>query len=331
MGWRIIAVAVLMWSATATALENKPKLSPTQQKDVVSGNQVFATVNGQVIKLQTFFDYFQRAKRRKFYHGSVPADELKKFKRQVADTLVERVLLTKAARKQGIRPDTKAVESKLKQFDQRYSKRAGWKKMREQVFSSLRDHLSQDSLIEQLQDNIKNIPKAALSDARIIAFYKKNPDKFTTPERMRMSLILLKVAPSSASPVWQAAYLEAERIIKKLKKGADFAELARIHSGDRSAKNGGDMGYVHEGMLAPAIQKKLKTMQVGELSEPVVLLQGVAILQLKQREEPKLNDFSAVKTRARELWARSERDRIWKDYIKKLRNNSSIQINESYL
>ncbi|HID11131.1 MAG TPA: hypothetical protein EYP17_07500, partial [Candidatus Latescibacteria bacterium] len=60
---------------------------------------------------------------------------------------------------------------------------------------------------------------------------------------------------------------EAEEILKKLKEGADFAQLAKEWSLDRvSAEKGGDLGYWREGEVIGATAQKVFSMEVGEIS-----------------------------------------------------------------
>jgi len=140
-----------------------------------------------------------------------------------------------------------------------------------------------------------------------------------------VSLILLKVDPSSPSKVWPEAADEAADIVDRIRKGADFAELARIHSGDKSAENGGDMGYLHIGMLSKPAQDVLNLMKPGEVSEPVMLLQGVAIFRLEGVQPAQLNPLEKVKKRAKQLWTRENGEKAWSDLIARLRSQVTIK------
>ena len=169
----------------------------------------------------------------------------------------------------------------------------------------------------------------APSAADLKRYYEDNKDLFTTPERVRVSLILLRVDPASSPEVWQQASDEAASIVKRISAGADFAELARIHSSDKSAQNGGDMGFVHTGMLGENAQKVLDIMEPGEVSAPVVVLEGVSIFRLDEREKPSLNTFDTVKERAEKLYMREKGDELWKRLLVDLRENATIKMNDT--
>jgi parvulin-like peptidyl-prolyl isomerase len=159
-------------------------------------------------------------------------------------------------------------------------------------------------------------------------YYQKNPDKFTTPERVHVSLILLQVDPSSPSAVWQGALEEGVAIVEKLREGTDFATLAALHSGDASAENGGDLGYIHKGMLAPEAQQAIDGLKPGELADPVRVLQGVAILRLEGRTEARLNPFAQVQERAGELLTRDNADSAWDSLATTLRQQTPVTIDQ---
>ncbi|MBI3221978.1 MAG: peptidylprolyl isomerase [Nitrosomonadales bacterium] len=115
------------------------------------------------------------------------------------------------------------------------------------------------------------------------------------------------------------------------RSGADFAEYAKKYSDDRgSAEQGGDMGYLHGGMLAGSAAEAVSKLKVGEISEPSLLLEGVGVFKLIDRKDAKLNTFDAVKGRATELLINEEAERAWKDLIAQLRKKTSITVDESH-
>jgi parvulin-like peptidyl-prolyl isomerase len=138
------------------------------------------------------------------------------------------------------------------------------------------------------------------------------------------------VDPSSASGVWNGAKAEAEKIHKKLVAGASFADLARLHSGDRSATRGGEMDYTHRGMLPEAVHGLVDALAVGGLAEPARLLEGYAILRLEGRRPAQQRTFEEVRERAGDLWQRDEGEARWKQLIQALRKATPVRIDESH-
>jgi len=334
MGIRITFVALALWSATIAASDTKTSTVNPHGDKFDPVHEVFATVDDDVITVQAYRQYLQQAMRRKFYHGNVPEERIKAFRKEMADELVERVLLVHAAKQKNIAPDDKAVESRLAALDKKNAGKPGWEKHREPIVKTLRQRWREESQLQVLEAQVKNIAAPAPDGKRVRGFYENNKQKFTTPERVRVSLILLKVAPSSGTPAWNAAREEGKRLVERLRKNSslkNFAELARIHSADPSAEHGGDMGFVHQGMLAAPVYKVLEKMKVDTVSDAISILQGVAIFRLNERQPPKLNSFESVKERARDLWLREKQREAWHDYTQSLRSNAKVTINESYL
>jgi parvulin-like peptidyl-prolyl isomerase len=67
-------------------------------------------------------------------------------------------------------------------------------------------------------------------------------------------------------------------------------------------------------------------MQPGELSEPVRLLEGVALFRLAERRPARLRALADVKERAVQLWRRDEGERRWQAFMTGLRTAAAIRI-----
>lgn len=321
-GVRMKCIAVLALSLCALG---GPAAQADDDDNAETEAGVFAVVGTTVIPLDEFESNFHAGVRQRFFHGSVPETEIAAFRREVAQDMVDRVLLLQEAERRGITPDEEWVGAQLQQAERRIA----FASDPDQVRDTLRQQLQGDSSIMQLRGKVEDIP--APGRAAMLAYYQTHPDQFTTPERVRVSLILLKVEPWSSATVWQAAFEEAQRIVAKLKKGASFGDLARLHSADESAARGGDLGYIHKGMLAAEAQEVVDQMKPGELSEPIHLLQGFAILRLDERTAPVLNGFEQVEGRARELLGRELKEEAWQKMVAELRDRTTVRINEAVL
>lgn len=287
--------------------------------------EVFAVVGETVIPVEEFEANFHAGMRQRFYHGQVPAAEIAAFRREVAAAMIDRMLLLQEAERREIRPDGEWIDARLALMTERIATSADPEGTR----AAVRAQLLGDSVIMQLRQRIEDIPAPDLEAA--LAYYRAHPDKFTTPERLHVSMILLKVEPWSDGTVWEAAYEEARRLTGRLEAGESFAELARLHSADGSAVRGGDLGYIHKGMLAREAQAVLDGMGPGDLSGPVQILQGFALFRLEDRAAPSLNAFEKVEGRARELLRRELQERAWEDALARLHEKTAITVNEALI
>lgn len=288
---------------------------------------IFAKVGDAVITFDEYAGAFNAAARSKFYHGKAPDNEVAALQREVGDQLVARVLLLREAKKRGLKPDAAEIQQVLAGYEQRYGASENWKKNRDKMLPGVTARLEEENIIAQLEKSIRNVPEPTQSEVK--AYYSANPDKFTEPQQLRVSLILLKVDPSSPTAVWLKADAEAHALLKRLQSGEDFAAVARKHSADGSASQGGDLGYVHDGMLPESAQEILNAMKPGDISNPVQVLEGMGILKLTDRKPPKLNTFEKVEKRAHDLLVRDRTGQAWTRFVAELKKKTPAQIDQS--
>ncbi|NOX76515.1 MAG: hypothetical protein GXP17_07885 [Gammaproteobacteria bacterium] len=286
-----------------------------------------AIVDGEHLPISDYIAVLRRGLRDRFYHGKAPQEELKAYRKEVAEQMVERYLLVREAKRRKIKYDETKIELELKEFDAKFVENKDWEKARDAVLKGLQAKLQGDSRAERLEKEVRRVADPSEEDLR--TFYTDFPELFTMPERNRIQFILLRVDPSSSSTVWQQASDEAAEIVRRLEDGADFAELARIHSSDQSAADGGDVGFIHSGMLGSNAQQVLDLMEPGELSAPVILLEGVGVFRLLERAKPTLSAFEDVHDRALRLYRRETGEKLWVDLVKDLHEQAAITFNDA--
>lgn len=301
--------------------------APATPAHAAPAETAFATVNGKTITRQDFNVAFSNHLRQTYYHGQVPVEKLPEARKEVTDRLVDRILLLDEARRRGLTADATAVNKTLADYEARYAGSPLWQKDRERLLPGLKTQLEEQNLFEQIE-KLGRETKEPTEEA-VRAFYTARPDLFTEPEKLRLHSILLKVDASSPAALWQAAREEAERLVKKIRaKEAAFEDLARVHSHDDSGERGGDMGYLHKGMIPPQLQEKIDAQPIGTVTEPIDILEGVAIFRLDDRLTAKLMPYETVAARARELFKREESAKAWQAFIAGLRNTAVIKFFE---
>ena len=322
------AIAALHFSASAApAAQGTTAPQAATNPHAAPAPAVFARVGDVVITQQDYDAAFAQAARSKFYHGKPPEGEVARLQREVAQNLIDDILIAREAKRRKVQPDSAAVQKTLQSYEDRYKDSAQWKANRAQILPNLKAKLERESITEVLQAQVKKV--ADPTPAQLEQYYLAHKDKFTSPEQVNVQMILLKVDPSSPQAKWDAARDEGMAIVKRLKGGADFAELARIHSGDASAQRGGDMGYVHRGMLPEPAQVAVDKLKPGEISDAVVLLEGVGVFRLKERKEPVLNKLDIVKERAKDLYLRDRGEEAWTKLLAQLRRDTPAKYDES--
>lgn len=287
---------------------------------------VFAQVGKVTITQRQFDGAYAAASRNRFYHGKPPEAEVAALQREIGEKLITDALLLTEAKRLKLKPDTAEVQQNLEKIDQRNSGKAQWQKIRDKALPVLAKQLEEESMRHQLEKRVRKVP--APNEKQLRAYYDAHPEKFTEPQQIRVSIILLGVDPGA--PDFDAKLKLGEELVKQLRAGADFAEMVTRYSTDaETVGQGGDMGYLHGGMLSELSEQVVSKLKPGEISDPIRLMEGVGIYKLTDRKEPKLNSFDAVKERATALYMTDEGERAWKSLIAKLRKNTKIKVDES--
>lgn len=287
--------------------------------------EVVIKVDDIPIDVNEFAAAVAQAARNKYYHGRmIDEKRMAGLRSEAIDQLVLERLLVREAERRGIEPDTEQVEQKLADLDAQYREDPEWTKQRNKVLPELRKEFEDQSRRQLLEQSIRDIGQP--SDEELKRFYADNPSLFTEPTQDHVALILRKVDPSSAKETWQDAKSKAQEIHDALVAGADFAEQAKQNSEDQSAENGGDMGYLHRGMLGGQAQAVIDRLQPGELSEPMEVLEGYVQFKLIDRKPAQLRSFDDVREQVAKLYRRKAAEDAWTSFQDGLKANVPIWV-----
>lgn len=323
-----INLALLLLLGNTLPVAHEAFANPvTKGSAAAKKSPVFATVGDKVITWREYREAYNHDAKNRFFHGK-PSDEvLAAFQREVGNKLVDDILLLKEAKRRKLKPNSAAVNEELQKYDRKFANDPKWPETRKRILPILTKTLNDDNLRKQLEALVRDVPPPTTKQLR--AYFDAHPDKFTSPPQPKISVILIRVDPSSSNAEWQKAMEEGEGLVKRLRAGEDFAAMAREYSGDITADEGGDMGYMHAGMLPGLPEQTVAKLQPGETSDPVRLLEGVAIFRLTDRIQPPPLSFEASKHRAQELWHTEQGDLAWKNLNAKLRKQTPVHIDES--
>ena len=317
----VFTVLVTVVSAYASEIQSE-KISATSGIE----SSVAIRINDISISDPEFESIFGAAVKQKYYHGRVQEDELQTFKKQVAEDLVTQVLVHSEAIASGLEPDRAEIAAGIDAYNLKYADSPEWQDQRDQVIPLLRIRLERQNLLEKIQAEIKNIAKPEAGD--IAKYYEKYTEKFTEPKRIWGSIIILQVPPSGSETMWIEATDAAAQLKFRIENGEDFAGLAKQYSSHPSAVNGGDLGYLHQGMLDEGVQEKVEALAIKQISDPIRVLEGIVLFRLNGVQTEKLKPFDEVKQRAAGLLYRELQDKAWDNYVGELKASAVIYVNE---
>ena len=124
-------------------------------------------------------------------------------------------------------------------------------------------------------------------------YYRKNRSEFQIQEQVQASHILFKTSGKSAESV-QKIRQSAEKVLEEARAGKDFAQLARRHSEDGSASNGGDLGFFGRGRMVPEFERAAFGLAKGEISGLVTTQFGFHIIKVFEKQAARTQAFEEV-------------------------------------
>ena len=169
-------------------------------------------------------------------------------------------------------------------------------------------------------------------------YYSENTNEFKIPEQVRASHILIKPAPIAAlrqqgvgadpntdpNEAKAKARAKTEGLLKQIKGGADFAELARANSDCPSSKQGGDLNFFGRGQMALAFEKAAFELKVGQVSDIVETKFGYHIIKVTDHKDPNNIAFEQAKGDIVNSLTRKKQGELAKEYIESLKAEANI-------
>jgi len=139
--------------------------------------------------------------------------------------------------------------------------------------------------------------------------YIENEELFTNSEQRRAQHILVEEESN------------ANAILKEIREGGDFSELAKIHSKDiTTSDDGGDLGLFERELMVPEFDTAVFSMNVGDISEVVKTDYGYHIIKLNEIHPATLQSFEDVEDQLLALHKKNVNQKALYDLQEELSN-----------
>jgi len=171
-----------------------------------------------------------------------------------------------------------------------------------QKLAFTRSRLLMDTLLDQEG-------KAAVTDAALKQVYDDAAKQISGEQEVHARHILVETED------------KAKEIIAKLKKGADFAELAKKESKDPGASDGGDLGFFTKDQMVPEFSAAAFALEPGKISDPVKSQFGWHVIKVEEKRARKAPPFEQVKPQLEAFVIRKAQA----EYVAKLRSDAKIE------
>ena len=240
--------------------------------------------------------------------------------------LINSKLLYQKAIASGTRATDAEVQAELDKLAKNYKSDAefnaalaGQNTDRATLEKSLYETLAMSKYVEETINK-----KIVVAPEELTKYYSSNPAQFNHPEIVRTSHILIR--PAGDTPEQDAIARErAEALLARVRKGEDFAKLARENSVDGSASQGGDVGFATKESMASEYAEAAFSLPVGSVK--LIRTQfGYHIVKVTEKKKEGLATLEEVKQDLTEFLKNQKFQAELAKLVNQLRDSAKIEI-----
>lgn len=320
----------------AKADNSEPNVVVAEPNAVVAApvaEVIVVTVNGVEIAMSAVEQLIRPkldslADKTKYLPAHFVEQSTQQFRKQALEQLIRQELLDAVVRQANITITDEKVTSQLEEIaaNQGVSlddfiktvERHG--RSIDQIKQDLRERLARNQFMEAQWAGKVSVTE---DDAR--KYYDENSGQFKVPEQVRVSHILIRFEegadPNEANAKARAVI---EGLLKQVKDGADFAELAKANSVCPSAPEGGDLDFFPRGKTTPAFEKVAFELKVGQISDIVETEYGFHIIKATDHRDPSDITFEQARETIIEQLTTDKQSNFADEYLKKLKTEAKI-------
>ncbi|UCC65957.1 MAG: peptidylprolyl isomerase, partial [Deltaproteobacteria bacterium] len=244
-------------------------------------------------------------------------DSLEKLKEVLLDQIIEKRLILHEAQKTGITVSDEELEEAFASVKRGYPEGAFEEIMREIPLLQWKERLRQRLLIEKVISRISQV-FPPIDEKTLREYYEAHRNEFVMPEQVRVRQIVVRNLN------------DAKRILKKLKRGEPFEELAKRYSTGPEAEEGGDLGFFGREEM-PKEFEVVFSLKVGEISSIVQSAYGYHIFQVVAKGERAEVGFMEAREAVTERILQEREEMAFQDWLAGVKEKAQIRVNRKAL
>jgi peptidyl-prolyl cis-trans isomerase SurA len=287
--------------------------------------RIIARVNNEIIT-QHQYETEQaelRAKLAQEYSGAELDAQVREQSKNLLRDMIDESLMVQKAKDLDINVETDVV----KQLDDIRKKNnlATLEDLETEVekqglnYEDYKDQIRRSLLMrEVIRQQVGSRIQLSQEDAR--KFYEAHKKEFESPGMVHLGQILISTEKQKP----EEAEKRANEALAELKAGQRFADIAKKYSDGPAAEQGGDVGFMKEGTLAPDIAAVVGKLDVNDFSNPIQTRYGYIILKVLDRYSPGIPKFEEVEQRVEEILYDQKMEPRLREYLTQLRKESYI-------
>jgi peptidyl-prolyl cis-trans isomerase SurA len=316
----------------AFALLAAPLLA--QQAEVIDG--IAAVVNGDVITYSQVRELIGARERalRAAYQGADLENRIKEMRLAALKDLVDRQLILQEFKKK--EADGASIPEYIlndrvqtiirEEFGGDRSAFVRTLKSQGYTIAKFKD-VERDKIIVQAMREMNVKDDFVVSPNQIQAYYDQHKADYTTPEQVKLRMIVLRDSADSDTGLAGGKEEMAKEIRSKLAGGADFARMAQMYSEDPNTQQAeGDWGWIDRKTLSDQLSSVAFTLRAGEISEVIHIGNSYYIMMVEARKEASVKTLAEVRDEIDQTLSQQEKMKALQRWIDTLRQNAYIKI-----
>jgi len=158
-----------------------------------------------------------------------------------------------------------------------------------------------------------------IAPQKIQEYYEKNIEQYSTPEQVKLRMIVIKKNGASGKQM-------AEELRQKALGGADFDKLAQMYSEDSTQDTGGDWGWIDKRTLNESLTKIAFSLKPGDVSEVTELAGSYYLLYVEAKKEATTKSLAEVHDDIESKLQQEARQKAQEKWIASLREKAFIKV-----
>jgi parvulin-like peptidyl-prolyl isomerase len=316
-------------AAAALALSVAP-LPAQQEQRMVDG--IAAVVNSNVITYGQVRELlmFRQRSLNELYQGDELKAKMKESQDAALKDLIDRQLIIDSFKEQGFQIPEYVVEDRIQNIIREEfggDRVAFVRTLRAQGFSLSRfREIERDKIIVQAMRQRAVRSDFVISPDKVESFYRRNLAEYSSPEEIRLSMIVLRVEEDGSDDPAAAKRAMAGEIRDKLAEGADFAGMAQMYSEDSTGEIGGDWGWIDRKTLNQELSSVAFSLPPGQLSRVVQVGDSFYIMRVEARKAAVTQPLAELRDEISKKLFEEERLRLQEQWIETLREKAYVKV-----
>jgi peptidyl-prolyl cis-trans isomerase SurA len=255
-------------------------------------------------------------------------EKLQQLQDSVVQDLVDRVLIVKEFYKDEKHKvpasiiDNQIAEIIATQFDGDRSKYLAYLRSRGISQKDYRRETEEEMIYGYMRQQ-KRKSSSTISPVKIETFYNENKDRFYQEDQVHLRLIQITRNPDDTDDTLKG---RADDIVKQLKSGASFVDLARLYSQDSRRTKGGDWGWQRRSDLRKEFSDVIFTLDQGKYSDPLIMPEGAFLLFVEERKHAGILPLDEVRDQIEKMLIQQGSRQEQERWLEKLRRNGYVKL-----